>query len=363
MNRERVAITGVGIVSAAVVGQSAALGAFLAAPRAVARDGSTASVPGGALASLIEPGEVRRLSRACQLSIAAARLALREAAYDPAFGLGLAIGTEFGDLRSTIEFADGYLHRGPAGLSALLFPNTVMNTMAATTAIALGAREVALTFNTPTVAGELAVARAAAAVASGRVPAMLAGGIDDLDSMVLEALADFGLGTDRRGDGAAYLVLEPLRTAVARGATLLGEISGAAWRALPARPFGVGRAATPRAVSAALASAECAAADVGWVYGSASGDRARDDWERAILDAAFGARRPPTASLADLVGHHSGLGALRVACGAWTARSGLLPGVTGGALARVRRGRGLVHGIARGGTHVALVVGATEHAA
>lgn len=350
----RVVVTGVGVVSAAVTGDSAALGAFLAAPRAVAP-----ALGAGALGALIDPGEARRLSRVCQMTIGAARLALRESRLDPARGLGLVVGTEFGDLVSTHAFADGFLERGPAGLSALLFPNTVMNTMVATTAIAVGAREMALTLNTPTVAGELAVARAAAAVAAGRVPAVLAGGVDELDPVVERELAAFGLGGERRGEGAAFLVLEPRPAALARGATILGEIRAATWRALPARPWRVGRARRSRAVADALAAAGSTAADLGWIYGSASGDPARARWEAAVLAEALGANAPPVSALARSLGHHAGLGVMRVAAAAWTARSGLLP-AAGEALdvARVRPGRGLVHALARGGTHVALVVDA-----
>src|SRR5207244_4667492 len=99
---------------------------------------------------------------------------------DPCPGLGLVIGAEFGDLRSTIEFVNGYLCRGPGGLSALLFPNTVMNTMAATTAIAVAARGLSLTLNAPTVAAELAIARPVAAGPSRRGEAARARGVDHI---------------------------------------------------------------------------------------------------------------------------------------------------------------------------------------
>ena len=352
--REDVVITGVGVVTAAITGDSAALGAFLAAPAAVPE----ATLRPGAVAALIDPAEGRRLSRVCQLTIAAARLALRESGLDSGGGLGLVVGTEFGDLASTHTFADGFLARGPAGLSALLFPNTVMNTMVATTAIAVGARHMALTLNAPTVAGELAVARGAAAIASGRVGAVLAGGVDELDPVVERELGHFGLGTERRGEGAAFIVLEPRAAARARGATVLGEVSAAAWRTVPARPWGVGRTHRSRAIDAALRAAGARPADVGWVYASGSCDEARDRWEAAVLGAALGPVMP-TSSLGSLLGRHAGLGVLRVAAAAWTARSGLLP-VTNGTtrVARVRPGRGLVHGLARGGAHVALVVDA-----
>jgi 3-oxoacyl-[acyl-carrier-protein] synthase II len=233
-----------------------------------------------------------------------------------------------------------------------------MNTMAATTAIAVASRELALTINVPTVAGELAVARGAAAVASGRADAVLAGGVDELDPLVaemLDALGDDGL----RGEGAAFLVLEAETVARARRAPCLGRIAGVAWRTIPAGPWGVGRRTTSRAIADAMTRAGGEAPK--WLYVSASGDARRDAWEARVLATALGAPRPPAVSLAALVGHHAGVGALHVAAAAWTSRSGLLPASDGGAAAPVT-GNGLVHGLARGGGHVALVVGNGETA-
>src|SRR5260370_18323384 len=167
----RVLITGVGAVTGAVTGGRAEIAGVLAA----AAD-APVRVAGATLAGLIDQGDARRLSRVCQLAVAAGRLALADAGREDADGLGMVLGTEFGDLTSTLGFVDGFLRRGPQGLSALLFPNTVMNAMAATATIAVRARELSLTLNAPTVAGELAVARAAALIRAGRVEAGPAGG-------------------------------------------------------------------------------------------------------------------------------------------------------------------------------------------
>src|SRR5437899_8763246 len=212
----RVVVTGVGVVTGAVTGGREQVRAFLASSGAPAL-----RIPGSALLGLVDEGEARRLSRVCQLSVAAARIALADAGLGPCPGLGLVIGAEFGDLRSTIEFVNGYLRRGPGGLSALLFPNTVMNTMAATTAIAVAARGLSLTLNAPTVAGELAVARAVAAVRSGRVEAVLAGGVDEIDPFLAELLVEAGGTSETRGEGAGFVVLESLDGAHARGARVL----------------------------------------------------------------------------------------------------------------------------------------------
>jgi 3-oxoacyl-[acyl-carrier-protein] synthase II len=295
-----------------------------------------------------------------RLTIAAARFAVAEAGLDPAAGLGLVVGTELGDFTSTIAFADGYLARGPAGLSALLFPNTVMNTMAAATTIALSARALSLTLNAHTVAGELAVAQGASAVAADRVKVMLAGGVDQADAYRARTLHALRAPGQWWSDGATFLVLEALESAAARGARILGEIRGVAWRTLPAKPHGVGRSTASRAIAAALAAAGSRAASLGWTYTSASGDSARDEWERGLLETALAPHRPPAAALRGLLGQHAGVGALTVAAAAWTARTGALPlpGDEASAGRCLAPGPGLVHAVARGGDHVALVVGA-----
>src|SRR5262249_52585760 len=158
-------------------------------------------------------------------------------------------------------------------------------------------------------------------------------------------------------EGATFLVLEPFDAAEERGAHVLGEVTGWGWRALNAAPCGVGGVEEPRAITLALARAGVAPAAVSWAYDSATLDRARDDWEQRVLDVAL-PHRPPRRSLGHWLGRHSGLGALRVASAAWTADRGRLPAIGDGT--SVDRGPGLVHGVARGGTHVAVVVQAAR---
>ena len=313
MSGRRVVITGAGIV-----------------------DGHASAV----LSRLLDDTEARRLSRVCQMTVAAGRMALAEAGLAGDTRLALLVGTEFGDMVSTIRFVDDYLQRGIPGLSALLFPHTVMNTMAAATAIAVSAKDLSLTLNVPTVGGELAIARAAAAVRAGRIEACLAGGADEPPRMVVEAYRDAGAGADVRGDGAGFVVLESLDRALARGARILGEIVSEAWRALAVRPHGVGRGTRSRAIAQALASAGAAAAHIGLVFTSANGDGPRDEWERALLDHALAPHRPPQRSLSLPTGRHSGLAARSVATAASEAGDGLA----------------LVHAVARGGNQIAIVV-------
>ena len=294
----------------------------------------------GVLSQLLDATEARRLSRVCQMTVAAGRLALADAALAGGTSLALLLGTEFGDMVSTIKFVDDYLQRGIPGLSALLFPHTVMNTMAATTAIAVSAKDLSLTLNIPTVAGELAIARGAAAVRAGRIDACLAGGADEPPQFVVDTFREAGAGSDVRGEGAGFVVLESLEGARARGARILGEIIGEAWRALAVRPHGIGRATRSPAIAAALAGAGAEPAEIGIVYTSANGDGPREEWERALLHRALAPHRPPQRSLSLPAGRHGGVAARSVATAATEAGDRLA----------------LVHAVARGGNQIAIVV-------
>src|SRR4029077_16887254 len=127
-----------------------------------------AEVDEATVASLVDRDAARRLSRICRLALGACLLAVRDAGIQGGPGRGIVGGTEYGDFPSSRDFAQGFLRRGPAGLSPMIFPNTVMNTMASIAAIAVGAKAPSVTVNQATLAGDLAVARGARLIADGR---------------------------------------------------------------------------------------------------------------------------------------------------------------------------------------------------
>jgi 3-oxoacyl-[acyl-carrier-protein] synthase II len=368
----RVVVTGVGSVSVAGYGGSTAVAEALARPAlgiaplqafslAGCRSRLAAEVDDGELMSLLDAADVRRLSRICRMALAASRLAADEAGLRGGARLGLAVGSEYGDFRSGAEFFAGFLRRGPSGLSPMIFPNTVMNSMAAVVAIAMGAMAPSITVNQATVAGDLSVARGAALIAGGHADAVIAGGVDEIFHDVyrglsrLDALSPMRDGAEEGcrpyapdhngpvlGEGATFLVLEEYGAARARGASIHAEILGSAWSGLAVAPHSapVSRRDARGTVRRALDQAGIAPGSLDRCYGSGNGDPALDDWEIALL-AADGIRDP--VSLAPRFGQHGGLGALRVAAATLVARGG--------------GGPTLVHGIARGGCRTAMVIG------
>jgi len=162
----RVVVTGMGTVSAAGLGGRDMVRALHArrdsALRPV-RGFDTSALPchlagevdDEALDALFDRDAARRLSRICRLTVAACRLAVEDAGVDAGPSLGLVVGTEYGDFRSSGEFATGFLKRGPSGLSPMLFPGTVMNAMGAAASIAIGVKGPTVTVNQVTVSSEI----------------------------------------------------------------------------------------------------------------------------------------------------------------------------------------------------------------
>jgi 3-oxoacyl-[acyl-carrier-protein] synthase II len=343
--------------------------------------------------SALEPTEeARRWSRVSHMAVAACRYAVAEAGVmEPEIlhRFGLVIGSEYGDLQSTEAFGAGFLRRGPRGLSAFLFPNTVMNAIAGTVSIALGVKGPMLTLNQPGVAGELAVTRAIALLAAHRAPAVIACGVDELFPTLYHVLGLLDVPSPRGGgeeactpfdqrhngpimsEGATAVVLETPEHAQARGAPILACVRSADWGGLPARRF---RYPSPaqlhhRLLDRTLNAAAVSPQAIEVAYLSGSGDPQQDTAELALMAGVFGLDGPCITSVTHLVGEHGSLGALRVAAAAITASSGLIP-----RLDYLRHPirhdlrfatqplpaaptTALVHGVGRGGVQVALVVG------
>jgi len=396
----RAVITGIGCVSPFGVGGYDLVAEILASnvsaiqpltsfPTAGLSSCLGAAVPA---AYLPETEEARRWSRLSYMTVLACRQAADEAKLgDPAVlcQTGLVVGSQFGDLRSTEAFSLGFLRKGPVGLSPLLFPSTVMNAMAGMTSIALGLKGPMLTLNQVGVAGELVVARALALLRAGRASAVIACGVDELFPLLYETLVQLrvpsprGCGEeacrpfDQRhngpilGEGATAVVLELPEHAQARGAPMLAEIRSACWGGSPTRPghFPRLRQGPYPVLDQALAEAAVCPEEVGLAYLSGCGDPQHDVMELACIADTFGPPGPLLTSVTHLTGEYGGLGTFRVASAAVTVRQGLSPRLdylcqpirtdVRFAVQSVAPPPAvvLVHGLAPGGVHTAILVG------
>jgi 3-oxoacyl-[acyl-carrier-protein] synthase II len=257
--RNRVVITGVGVVSA--LGDSpSSLHFSLCSGRRALKPVELFSTSGlgcplgGEIPSFdaqkyLGRRNLRPLDRTSRLVTSAAQLALTNSGWSEEMRnqeeVGLVLGTMFCSVRTISQFDRRALEVGPAYASPMDFSNTVINAAAGQTAIMHNLRGINSTISTGTTSGLQAIAYATEAIRSGRADAILAGGADELcfesfygfDRAGLlcrsdRCKGDFPIPFDRRrnglalGEGAAILMLENATFARQRGAHALGEITG-----------------------------------------------------------------------------------------------------------------------------------------
>lgn len=235
--QERVAITGLGIVSAQGIGRDA-FGRSL--EEGVSNFVDETVMPGmtvrvGRVGEII-PGSIRlQSSKASQIdaisryAVEACAQALKDAKIELTEELrnrtGVLLGTAYGCLESNALFdqytrgEDGRL----SGVSPLYFKSTVSNAAAGWASILLKLRGMNATFTSGELAGAEAICHAFDMLADGVTDLILAGGIDRIMPLQL-VLQNPGQAVP--AEGASVLALESMSAAVARGASIHGRLIG-----------------------------------------------------------------------------------------------------------------------------------------
>jgi len=340
----RVAITGVGVVSAVGIGKEAFWEGLLAPARVGVRriENFDPSV-------WLGPKEIRRHDRYNQFGVAAAQMAWDDAGapeVDPGRA-GVIMGTGVGGLESLENQIVMAEKRGYDRITPFLVPLFMANSNAASISMRFGLKGPCETISTACAAGNHAIANAAHLVAMGRLDVALAGGAEAAITPSaaagfanMTALSKEGISRpfdrDRDGfvmaEGAAVLVLEDLDHARARGAHVYAVIEGTASTAdayhitAPA-PGGLGARS---AMELALVDAGITPADVGHINAHGTSTPLNDLAEAQAIRAVFGDDAPPVTSLKGALGHALGAAAALEAVGvALTFEHGLIPPTQG----------------------------------
>lgn len=357
MTRRRVAITGVGLVTAlgattkaswdGMVAGRCGIGPLRAFDSTGFRSTVAAEVPIEAVVEDMSPLERRRWSRSDQIGVAAARDALA------ASGLldsgvrrdrvGVLLGAGTADLIRNEEYfftmtRDG-IHRARPSDVFQHFSSTPVDVIARKFGLdGLRACLVAACSSST-----IAIGRAADAIRHGRLDAALAGGTDALARLTYSGfnalrLMDGGpcRPFDRSragmsiGEGAGILVLEDMERAQGRGAPIFGELAGyslgcEAFHPTAPEPNGI---AVASVIRAALADARTPADAVDHVNAHGTGTTQNDRAEARGFEAVFGerAKHLPVTSIKAMIGHCLGAaGGVEAAALALTIARGVIP--------------------------------------
>jgi 3-oxoacyl-[acyl-carrier-protein] synthase II len=272
--------------------------------------------------------EIRRLDRFSQLALVAAGEAIADAGwdgdlpYDP-MRLGCILATGIGGIQ-TIELQHDVLRdRGPARMSPLGIPAQMPNAAAAAVSMKFGLKGQMYSVVSACSSGAHAIGCALRMIQYDDADAVVVGGAEatltpfgfgSFNSM--QALSPTGISRpfDARrdgfvmGEGAGVLILENADAAAARGATVLGEVTGYgstsdAYHLTAPEPSGV---AATRAIELALSDAGIGADEVDYINAHGTSTQLNDAAETAALKRALGEERAykiPISSTKSAIGH------------------------------------------------------------
>ena len=288
--------------------------------------------------------EARRMARFSQLAVAAAMQAVADAALDIAgedpYRVGVLLGNGNGGFPTLEENCRILADRGGMRMSPFFFPMVLPNMAAANVSQYVGAHGYNSTATTACAASNNAIGEALQAIRHGLADVMLAGGTEAGISQlglagfaVMRALstrndeprrASRPFDAERDGfvpaEGAGVLVLEERERAIARGASILCELSGFgatsdAGHLVQPQESG---ASAARAMANAISDAGLVPSDVGYINAHGTSTPLNDAVETVAVKRLFGddAYRIPISSTKSMIGHSLGAsGALEaIAC-------------------------------------------------
>jgi 3-oxoacyl-[acyl-carrier-protein] synthase II len=343
----RVVITGYGVVAPCGLGREAFWSGLLGP--GLTGTTKTAVADWDPQPYFENPKEARRADRFQQFALAAAAEAFEQSGrptVDPA-RFGVIFGTGIGGLETLEEQVQLRLEKGPGRVSPFLVPMMMGNSAGASISMRYGLRGPCETVVTACAASTHAIGNAARLIAWGRCDAVVTGGSEAAgtpSSMAgfanMTALSSSGsskpFSADRdgfvMGEGGAVFILEEMSFALARGATIYGEILGAASNAdahhitAPA-PGGSGAVAC---MMLALDDADLRAADIGHVNAHGTSTPLNDAAEAEAVTKVFGAGGVPVTSIKGVTGHALGAaGALEAAATLLSIEKRLIPPTAG----------------------------------
>ena len=320
--KKRIAITGVGVVSSAGIGNEAFWNSLLN------------GVPkNGFLIEDFDPlpffdgnaKEARRADRFQQLALAAAKEAIDQAGdfvIDPT-EVGTMIGTGVGGLGTLENQVKVFLDKGPRRVSPFLVPMMMANAASASVSMTYGFQGPCETIVTACAAGTHSIGRAAELIRSGKIKAMVAGGAEATLTPIgtqgfvnMTAVSKEGISrpfdTQRDGfmqsEGAGVLILEEWDHAISRGADVLAELLGSGSTAdahhitAPA-PEGNGAV---RCMEIALNDAGLLPTDIGQINAHGTSTPLNDAAEAQAIARVFGDSNPYVTGTKGVTGHSLG---------------------------------------------------------
>ncbi|MBF0488438.1 MAG: beta-ketoacyl-ACP synthase II, partial [Nitrospirae bacterium] len=260
MDKQRVVVTGIGVITPLGVGVEKSWNALLAGVSGIGRitrydDPNlpvqiAGEVDGFVPEDYIHPKEVKKMDRFIHFAMAASDMALNDSGLkiteENADRVGVLIGSGIGGLPAIEHYHKAYLEGGHRKVSPFFIPMLIINLAAGNVSLRYGAKGPNSAVATACASGNHAIGDAFKIIQRGEADAMIAGGTESVISplavagfAIMKALSrrndapekasrPFDIDRDGfvMGEGAGVLILESLDSAQKRGARIYAEICG-----------------------------------------------------------------------------------------------------------------------------------------
>ncbi len=345
MDKRRVAVTGLGVVSSCGVGLDSFWDGLCASPT-IGERRVTDFDPEPHFDS---PKEVRRSDLCTQFAIAAADMAFENSGrpdLDP-YRMGVMLGTGIGGISTLEDQMRVMIEKGGRRVSPFLIPMMMANAAPAAISMKYNLCGPAENVCTACAAGTHAITNAARLIATGRCDLMVAGGSEAAFTEIavsgftnMTAFSSSGISrpfdAERdgfvMGEGAGVIILEDFETAVNRGAVIYAEVLGGASTAdahhiTAPSPGGSGAINCMRL---ALEDAELTPDQIGHINAHGTSTPLNDMAEAQAMAEVFDAPGPLVTSTKGITGHALGAaGALEAVAVVLAIQKGLIPPTAG----------------------------------
>ena len=296
---------------------------------------------------------IRHIDRTSLLISSAAKLAIQDSNIkDGTYTsdeLGIVLGSTYGSIDSISAFDMEALKEGPNYVNPMEFPNTVLNAPASRASIFCNATGLNSTVSTGVTSGIDAIIYASDFLKMKRVRAVLTGGVYGLTYGIYWGTCHSGLLAGSRnngaeisapfdkrrngfilGEGAAIILLENIKDAEKRGATIYAEIKGYGTCFNPSKALDREEDynAGGRAISLALKDASLTTDDISYISACANSSVTGDRRETKIVKHVFGnkAKMVPMSAIKSMTGEClDASGAMQAVSGIMALNSNIVP--------------------------------------
>ncbi|MGA8807900.1 MAG: beta-ketoacyl synthase N-terminal-like domain-containing protein [Thermoanaerobaculia bacterium] len=336
----RVAISGIGIVAPGAIGIDSFRALLDAGTSAIApverfdTNGlaahNTGLITDFKARDFIPAMKLRRMNTLSRYAVAATRLALDDAGIALPNEAGVALGTAFGPVQTSVDYMQEYVAKGAALAPPQLFAESVANAPGSHIAIEHDLRGFNVTVTQRESSLLAAAMFAGGQIVKGTVSSAIVGGVEEVNEMVFSVLDRVGALAhaegelteamrpfDRRrngmsiGEGSAIFIAEGEPSREPYG--WLAGFGIARDTTATISDWGSGDAQVAAAMRAAIDDAEIAASDIDAIYASANGTKRGDLLEIRAIQRLFGDDVPPVVAVKSYFGEYAAGGGLQFA--------------------------------------------------